>query len=53
MRSPLPTEPDNTAGRMGRTHGVITVAMPAMKTISTFNNSVKEEIKRQKNKGGF
>jgi len=31
----LPTEPDNTAGKMGRTQGVITVASPAMKTINT------------------
>lgn len=31
-RSLLPTEPESTAGSMGKTHGVITVAMPAMKT---------------------
>jgi hypothetical protein len=31
-RSLLPTEPESTAGSTGRTHGVITVAMPAMKT---------------------
>jgi hypothetical protein len=34
-RSRLPTEPDNTAGNIGRTHGVITVAMPAMNTMIT------------------
>jgi hypothetical protein len=34
-RSLLPTEPDNIAGRIGRTHGVIIVAMPAMKTQNT------------------
>jgi hypothetical protein len=31
-RNLLPTDPDNTAGRIGRTHGVATVAMPAIKT---------------------
>jgi len=31
-RSLLPTEPDSTAGRMGKTHGVATVAMPARNT---------------------
>ncbi|MBU4221779.1 MAG: hypothetical protein KKA10_09185, partial [Euryarchaeota archaeon] len=31
----LPTEPDNTAGSMGRMQGVITVASPAMKTNNT------------------
>ncbi len=34
-RSLLPTEPDNTAGSMGSMHGVITVAMPAIKTQNT------------------
>jgi hypothetical protein len=31
-RNLLPTDPDRTAGRIGRTHGVATVAMPAIKT---------------------
>ncbi len=31
-RNLLPTDPDNTAGRIGRTHGVANVAMPAIKT---------------------
>jgi hypothetical protein len=31
----LPTEPDNTAGSMGRIQGVTTVASPAMKTHNT------------------
>lgn len=34
-RNLLPTEPDNTAGSTGRTHGVITVATPAIKTQNT------------------
>jgi len=29
MVKPAPTEPDNTAGRIGRTHRFATVAMPA------------------------
>lgn len=31
-RNLLPTDPDKTAGRIGRTHGVATVAIPAIKT---------------------
>jgi len=31
-RNLLPTDPDKTAGRIGRTHGVANVAMPAIKT---------------------
>ena len=34
-RNLLPVEPDSTAGRTGRTHGVITVAIPAINTQNT------------------
>jgi len=34
-RNLLPAEPDSTAGSTGRTHGVITVAMPAINTQNT------------------
>jgi hypothetical protein len=34
-RNRLPTEPDSTAGSIGRIQGVITVASPAMKTHNT------------------